>query len=55
LAKPVYDRVEAPATPDQKDLLERLSPEQVQFTELAGEESRLSSPTRRATVLPLAG
>ena len=35
--EPAYDRVEAPATPDQKALLARLSPAQVTLTELAGE------------------
>ena len=35
---PVYDRVEAPATPDQKELLAKLSPQQVKITELAGEK-----------------
>ena len=35
--EPLYDRVEAPATPEQKALLERLSPQQVKLTELAGE------------------
>ncbi len=35
--EPVYDRVEAPATPDQKALLAKLSPQQVTITELAGE------------------
>jgi len=35
--EPVEDRVEAPATQDQKKALERLSPEQVRFTDLAGE------------------
>ena len=34
----VYDRVEAPATPEQKAQLARLSPEQVKLTELAGEK-----------------
>jgi phosphoglucomutase len=34
----VYDRVEAPATPGQKALLARLSPDQVGITELAGEK-----------------
>jgi len=33
-----YDRVEAPATPDQKKLLANLSPQQVKPTELAGEK-----------------
>jgi len=36
--EPVYDRVEAPATPDQKELLAKLSPQQVKLTELAGEK-----------------
>ena len=36
--EPAYDRVEAPATPEQKELLAKLSPRQVKFTELAGEK-----------------
>ena len=36
--EPVYDRVEAPATPEQKELLAKLSPQQVKLTELAGEK-----------------
>ncbi len=36
--EPVYDRIEAPATPDQKDLLAKLSSQQVKLTELAGEK-----------------
>jgi phosphoglucomutase len=36
--EPVYDRVEAPVTPDQKKRLANLSPEQVKLTELAGEK-----------------
>ena len=35
---PVYDRVEAPATLDEKRLLATLSPEKVKLTELAGEK-----------------
>ncbi len=38
LGEPVYDRVEAPATPEQKELLAKLSPKQVKSTELAGEK-----------------
>jgi phosphoglucomutase len=34
---PAYDLVEAPATPDQKALLSKLSPKQIKITELAGE------------------
>jgi phosphoglucomutase len=36
--EPAYDRVEAPATSDQKVLLAKLSPKQVKLTELAGEK-----------------
>ena len=36
--EPSYDRIEAPAAPDQKELLEKLSPQQVRLTELAGEK-----------------
>jgi len=37
LGEPVYDRVEAPATPAQKELLAKLSARQVKSAELAGE------------------
>lgn len=36
--EPVYDRVEAPATREQKEMLEKLSPQQVQSKDLAGEK-----------------
>jgi phosphoglucomutase len=36
--EPVYDRVEAPATPKQKKMLAQLSPKQVLSAELAGEK-----------------
>jgi phosphoglucomutase len=35
---PDYDRVEAKATPAQKEILKQLSPQQVRGTELAGEK-----------------
>jgi phosphoglucomutase len=38
--EPVYDRVEAPATAEQKAMLERLSAKQVRRTDLAGEKIR---------------
>jgi phosphoglucomutase len=38
LGDPVYERVEAPATLEQKAALERLSPSDIQVTELAGEK-----------------
>ncbi len=36
--EPVYDRVDAPATPEQKERLAKLSPQQVKPTGLAGEK-----------------
>ncbi len=38
LGEPVYDRVDAPATPEQKERLAKLSPQQVKPTGLAGEK-----------------
>jgi phosphoglucomutase len=38
LGEPVYDRVDAPATAEQKEILKRLSPQQVRQTDLAGEK-----------------
>ena len=37
LGEPVYERIDAPATPEQKSRLEALSPEQVTARELAGD------------------
>jgi phosphoglucomutase len=34
---PVYERIDAPASPEQKAILQKLSPEQVEASELAGE------------------
>jgi phosphoglucomutase len=36
--EPAYERVDAPATPEQKERLAKLSPQQVEFTELADEK-----------------
>jgi len=38
--EPSYDRIEAPASPEQKAILARLSPQQVRSSELAGEKIR---------------
>ena len=38
LGAPVYERIDAPATPEQKAILSKLSPSQVQATELAGDK-----------------
>jgi phosphoglucomutase len=37
LGEPVYERIDAAATPEQKAMLSKLSPDQVQGTELAGD------------------
>ena len=36
--EPIYARIDAPATPEQKDKLKKLSPDQIASYELAGEE-----------------
>jgi phosphoglucomutase len=40
LGDPVYERIEAPATPEQKAALERLSAADIDITEIAGEKVR---------------
>jgi phosphoglucomutase len=37
LGEPVYERIDAPATPEQKAILSKLSPDQVNATTLAGD------------------
>ena len=37
LGEPVYERIDAPATPEQKAILSKLSPGRVHATELAGD------------------
>lgn len=38
LGEPIYERIDAPATPAQKTILSKLSPDQVKATELAGDK-----------------
>jgi phosphoglucomutase len=38
LGDPIYERIDAPATPEQKAALERLSPSDIHVTEVAGEQ-----------------
>jgi phosphoglucomutase len=38
LGDPVYERLDAPATPEQKAVLQKFSPQQIQVSELAGEK-----------------
>ncbi len=42
---PVYERIDAPATPEQKGILAKLSPGQVQAEQLAGEKIRATLTT----------
>ncbi len=53
--EPVYDRVEAPATPDQKKVLERLSPRQVKLTALAKEKIQTVLTHARGNGAPIGG
>ena len=39
--EPVYERIDAPATPEQKAVLEKLTAEQVKITDLAGEKIQI--------------
>ena len=54
--EPVYDRVEAPATPEQKELLAKLSPQQVKIHRIwRAKKSRLSSPSAPGNGAPIGG
>ncbi len=53
--EPVYDRVEAPATPSQKARLARLSPRQVRRADLAGEKIQAILTRAPGNGAPLGG
>ncbi|MGA9025186.1 MAG: phosphoglucomutase (alpha-D-glucose-1,6-bisphosphate-dependent) [Steroidobacteraceae bacterium] len=53
--EPVYDRVEAPATPDQKQLLAKLSAKQVKLTDLAGEKIKTVLTAAPGNGAPIGG
>jgi phosphoglucomutase len=53
--EPVYDRIEAPATPEQKEILERLSPQQVRSTDLAGEKIQATLTRAPGNCAPFGG
>jgi phosphoglucomutase len=53
--EPAYDRVEAPATPEQKELLAKLSPAEIKLTELAGEKIRAVLTRAPGNGAPLGG
>jgi len=52
---PVYERVDAPATPAQKAVLKKLSPRQVHATELAGEPIEAVLSTAPGNGAPIGG
>jgi phosphoglucomutase len=52
---PVYDRVEAAATREQKEILGRLSPQQVRSRELAGEQIEQTLTTAPGNSAPIGG
>jgi len=53
--EPTYDRVEAPATPEQKGLLAKLSPQQVRRTDLAGEKIQTILTRAPGNGVPIGG
>jgi phosphoglucomutase len=53
--EPAYQRIDAPATPEQKAALLRLSPEQVHATELAGDPIERMLTTAPSNGAPLGG
>ena len=55
LGAPVYERIDAPATPDEKAMLLKLSPEAVGAAELGGEPIQASLTTAPGNEAPIGG
>ncbi len=53
--EPVYDRVEARATPEQKETLQKLSPQQVRSTDLAGKKIQAIPARAPGNAAPIGG
>jgi phosphoglucomutase len=53
--EPLYERVEAPATPEQKELLKKLSPQQVKIKNLAGEKIQAALTRAPGNGAPIGG
>ena len=53
--EPVYERIDAPATPEQKAILAKLSPEQVKIKDLAGEKIQAILTTAPGNGAPIGG
>ena len=52
---PVYERIDSPASPEEKAILQKLSPEQVSAKELAGEKIEAMRTTAPANGAPIGG
>lgn len=52
---PVYERIDAPATPEQKAVLQKLSPAQLPATEFAGEKIEAKLTTAPGNGAPIGG
>jgi phosphoglucomutase len=52
---PVYERIDAPASPDQKALLSKLSPDQITARELAGDPIQSATTTAPGNGAPIGG
>jgi phosphoglucomutase len=55
LGDPVYERIDAPATPEQKAALEKLSPNDIHVTELAGQKVQQILSTAPGDGNPIGG
>ncbi len=55
LGVPVYERIDAVATPEQKAILKQLSPQQIQASELAGEKIQTIMTSAPGTASALGG
>jgi phosphoglucomutase len=55
LGDPVYERIDAPATPEQKAVLAKLSPDQIKDEELAGEKIIAKLTTAPGNGAPIGG
>jgi phosphoglucomutase len=53
--EPVYERIDAPATPEQKAILVKLSPQQVKIKDLAGEKIQAILTTAPGNGAPIGG
>jgi phosphoglucomutase len=55
LGAPVYERIDVPATPEQKEILTRLSAQQISIQELAGEQILATLTTAPGNGSPIGG